>query len=167
MRRLAARTLRRLPAAPNLLPPADAVQLCRPRDRPYAIGGTAETLSVNLVPHSTRREGTQHLDCEEIMREAHLDPTDRIQAFDVRSIQLDAHAGKIVFDLRQLASPDDGDDGSFPLPQPRQGNLSRWVTTLTSHGNDFTGDRFLAGVHGEKLLHRGIALPGVLGPARF
>ena len=63
-----------------------------------------EVSCVDLIPHSPGRKITHHRGGEEVVRKAHLDPIDRIQTFDECSVQRDADAGKIVFDLRQLAS---------------------------------------------------------------
>ncbi len=50
---------------------------CRRHIKPIAFSES------RLVPHSARGEDTHHLGGEEVVRKAHLDPTDRIQTFDL------------------------------------------------------------------------------------
>ncbi len=96
-----------------------------------------------------------------------LDATDRIESLDERRFQPDVNAGEIVFDLGQFACADDRYHRRSPLPKPRQGDLGRRVAALTGQRNDLTDDGFLASVRGHELLHAGVALPGVFGPARL
>jgi hypothetical protein len=48
----------------------------------------------------------KHLHFEKMVREPQINATDLIQACDQCRVQIDANAGKIVLELRQLASAD-------------------------------------------------------------
>jgi hypothetical protein len=55
--------------------------------------------SIDQVTHAAENNGADHIPLEEVVRETQFDPTDLVQPFEMRLVELHLDAAQVVLDL--------------------------------------------------------------------